>query len=158
MSLSKPTTARALRQRNPTDRFLGCFSNVQPSPRLDHLIRYLSTWSGTDKVRRAEQMLSKESHCHCSSCTTFPLFAPKQALMLTQYSSKLLIAFLTLQHAMRIRLRHGTKSYHAIHGGSSLAKKVENLAGLVSDARVLYRIWGILPIVKWVSGEKRGRW
>lgn len=74
--------------------------------------------------------------------------------MLTQYSSKLLIAVLTLQHALRIRLRYGTKGYHAAHGGSSLAKKVQNLVGLVSDARVLFRIWGILPIVKWVSEVK----
>jgi hypothetical protein len=74
-----------------------------------------------------------------------------QALMLTQYSSKLLIALLTLQHALRIRLRHGTKGYHAIHGGSSLAKKVERLSSIISDARVLYRIWGILPIIKTVS-------
>jgi hypothetical protein len=71
--------------------------------------------------------------------------------MLTQYSSKLLIALLTLQHALRIRLRHGTKSYHASHGGSSLAKKIENLSSIISDARVLYRIWGILPIIKTVS-------
>jgi hypothetical protein len=71
--------------------------------------------------------------------------------MLTQYSSKLLIALLTLQHTLKIRLRYGTKGYHAVHGGSSLAKKVQNLVGLVSDARVLFRIWGILPIFKWVS-------
>lgn len=71
--------------------------------------------------------------------------------MLTQYSSKLLIALLTLQHALRIRLRHGTKGYHANLGGSSLAKKVENLSSIISDARVLYRIWGILPIIKTVS-------
>lgn len=42
--------ARPARKRNPTDRYLGCFSNVAPSPALDHLVRYLSTWSGTDKV------------------------------------------------------------------------------------------------------------
>lgn len=71
--------------------------------------------------------------------------------MLTQYSSKLLIALLILQHALRIRIRHGTKGYHAIHGGSLLAKKIEKLSSLISDARVLYRIWGILPIIKTVS-------
>lgn len=73
--------------------------------------------------------------------------------MLTQYSSKLLIALLTLQHALRIRLQHGTKGYHAVHGGSSLAKKVERLASIISDARVLYRIWGILPIIKTVREQ-----
>lgn len=77
--------------------------------------------------------------------------------MFGQYSSKLLIAFLTLQHALRIRLRHGTRGYHAIHGGSATAKKLERLAGLISDARCLYRIWGILPIFKWVSSIHASR-
>lgn len=83
------------------------------------------------------------------------LFLFLQALMITQYSSKLLIALLSLQHALRIRLRHGTKGYHAVHGGSNVAKKIEKLSGLVSDARVLYRIWGILPIIKWMIALER---
>lgn len=121
---SKPVSASRQgkqRQPNPTDKILGCFSNVPQNPTLDHLVRYFSTWSGTDKL-----------------------------MMITQYSSKLLIAFLTLQHALRIRLRHGTKGYHAPHGGSSIAKKLEKLSSLISDARCLYRIWGILPILKWM--------
>lgn len=40
------------RQPNPTDKVLGCFSKFEQSPRLDHIVRYLSTWSGTDKVTR----------------------------------------------------------------------------------------------------------
>lgn len=73
--------------------------------------------------------------------------------MLTQYSSKLVIALFTLQHTIRIRLRHGTRAYHAAHGGSQTAQKLTRLSSLISDARTLFRIWGILPIVKWVSRD-----
>jgi hypothetical protein len=30
------------------DAVLGAFSRVNPSPTLDHLLRYLSTWSGSE--------------------------------------------------------------------------------------------------------------
>ncbi|KAE8212586.1 hypothetical protein CF327_g3776 [Tilletia walkeri] len=124
MSMSK--RPRVPRAPTATDQILGCFSRVSPSPTLDHLIRYLGTWSGTDKV-----------------------------LMLTQYSSKLLIAFLSLQHRVRLRILEGTKSYHAPHGGSPVAARIERLVALVSDARILFRIWGILPIVKWMIALER---
>ncbi len=71
-------------------------------------------------------------------------------LMLTQYGSKVLIALLSLQHRLRLRLR-GTRQYHASHGGSSVANRLVALSALASDARTLYRIWGVLPIIKWVS-------
>ncbi|KAF8910563.1 hypothetical protein CPB84DRAFT_1672521 [Gymnopilus junonius] len=38
------TTARL------NDAILGCFSHLQPSETLDHLVRYLGTWSGSDKL------------------------------------------------------------------------------------------------------------
>ncbi|SAM69121.1 uncharacterized protein UBRO_00691 [Ustilago bromivora] len=124
--MSKPTPAaaglrRPSRMPNPTDKVLGCFSNIEPSPRLDHMIRYLSTWSGTDK-----------------------------ALMLTQYSSKLVIVLLNLQYALRLRMLgiRSTKS-------SSATQRIQKLSSLISDARVLYRIWGILPIIKWMIGLER---
>ncbi|CAG8712766.1 11193_t:CDS:2 [Acaulospora colombiana] len=44
MSTSKPMT---LAKAN--DLILGAFSNVPPSPELDHAVRFLSTWSGNDK-------------------------------------------------------------------------------------------------------------
>ncbi|PVG04223.1 hypothetical protein CPB86DRAFT_721925 [Serendipita vermifera] len=44
MSTSKPMT---LAKAN--DLILGAFSNVPPSPELDHAVRFLSTWSGSDK-------------------------------------------------------------------------------------------------------------
>lgn len=43
MSLSKPLTLSRL-----NDLILGSFSLVQPSETLDHLIRYLGTWSGSE--------------------------------------------------------------------------------------------------------------
>ncbi|KAL9938876.1 hypothetical protein V8E36_002595 [Tilletia maclaganii] len=124
MSVAK--RSRVPRAPTATDHILGCFSRVEPSPGLDHLIRYLGTWSGTDKV-----------------------------LMLTQYSSKLLIAFLSLQHRIRLRLLESTKMYHAPHGGSPVAARIERLVALVGDARILFRIWGILPIVKWMIALER---
>jgi hypothetical protein len=30
------------------DGVLGAFSRLKPSPTLDHLLRYLSTWSGSE--------------------------------------------------------------------------------------------------------------
>lgn len=124
-SATATATAAGRRRARPppnwVDKSLGCFSNLPPSPLLDHLIRYLSTWSGTDK-----------------------------ALMLTQYGSKLIIPLLTLQHAIRLRLS-GNKPYHAYKGGSANARRLEKLGGLIGDARVLFRIWGLLPMIKWVS-------
>lgn len=74
--------------------------------------------------------------------------------MLTQYGSKLVIPILTLQHAIRLRLA-GNKGYHAYKGGSANARRLEKLSSLIGDARVLFRIWGVLPMLKWVSGSER---
>ncbi|GAA95316.1 uncharacterized protein L969DRAFT_44932 [Mixia osmundae IAM 14324] len=82
------------------------FSAFPETPNLDHLVRYLSTWSGTDKV-----------------------------LMSYQYSSKLLIYILR---------RRQLKSQSA----DSLA----GLSAIVSDARILLRFWGLLPIFQWLRG------
>lgn len=119
--MSKPTSSAAVKRPNLTDKVLGSFSHVEPSPSLDHAIRYLSTWSGTDKV-----------------------------LMVTQYSSKLVIVLLNLVHALRLRLL-GIKSTKT----SSAAQRLQKLIALVGDARVLFRIWGILPIFKWMIGLER---
>lgn len=126
MSSSSGSSSSRVRARPPptfVDSTLGAFSNVAPNPTLDHLIRYLSTWSGTDK-----------------------------ALMLTQYGSKLVIPLLTIQHSLRLRLA-GNKSYHAYKGGSANARRLEKLSALIGDARVLFRIWGVLPMIKWVSSH-----
>lgn len=41
--LSKPLTVARL-----NDALLGCFSRVRPSETLDHLVRFLGTWSGSE--------------------------------------------------------------------------------------------------------------
>jgi hypothetical protein len=43
MAKSKPLTADRIE-----DMTLGAFSNLPPSETLNHLIRYLSTWSGSE--------------------------------------------------------------------------------------------------------------
>lgn len=48
---SKPLTLARIE-----DLTLGAFSNLQSSPTLDHLVRFLSTWSGSE--------LSTVSHHH----------------------------------------------------------------------------------------------
>jgi len=53
MSRSKFTLARL------NDAVLGAWSSVPPSEKLDHLIRYLSTWSGADKFFTLAQSVCK---------------------------------------------------------------------------------------------------
>jgi hypothetical protein len=43
---SKSQSAQYVRLLN--DNVLGVFSRLKPSPTLDHLLRYLSTWSGSE--------------------------------------------------------------------------------------------------------------
>ncbi|KAF8206531.1 hypothetical protein K438DRAFT_1817374 [Mycena galopus ATCC 62051] len=54
MSRSKPLTLARL-----NDTVLGSWSLVPPSETLDHLLRYLSTWSGTDKFFTLVQSVCK---------------------------------------------------------------------------------------------------
>ena len=44
---SKPLTLARIE-----DLTLGAFANLQPSQTLDHLVRFLSTWSGSELSRR----------------------------------------------------------------------------------------------------------
>jgi len=50
----KPLTAARL-----NDTILGCFAHVKPSETLDHLVRYLGTWSGSDKLFMVIQYILK---------------------------------------------------------------------------------------------------
>ncbi|KAJ7931395.1 hypothetical protein B0H13DRAFT_1594240 [Mycena leptocephala] len=54
MSRPKPLTLARL-----NDAVLGAWSSVPPSETLDHLLRYLSTWSGTDKFFTLVQSVCK---------------------------------------------------------------------------------------------------
>jgi len=42
--------SKSLTTSRLNDVILGCFANLQPSETLDHLVRYLGTWSGSDKL------------------------------------------------------------------------------------------------------------
>ncbi|EIN10034.1 hypothetical protein PUNSTDRAFT_102011 [Punctularia strigosozonata HHB-11173 SS5] len=81
-----PRTSKAINPSNLSDSVLGCFAIVPPSETLDHLVRYLSTWSGSDKL-----------------------------FMVIQYAVKLLVPLLEIrarfQH--RVGLRKAPQSAHA---------------------------------------------
>lgn len=69
MSLSKPLTLTRL-----NDSIFGSFGLLQPSETIDHLVRYLGTWSGSDKL-----------------------------FMIIQYSIKLLVPFLNFRARVQYR-------------------------------------------------------
>ncbi|EPQ52793.1 hypothetical protein GLOTRDRAFT_117498 [Gloeophyllum trabeum ATCC 11539] len=112
---SKPLTLTRL-----NDVILGPFALVPPSETLDHLVRYLSTWSGSDKL-----------------------------LMIIDYTVKLLVPFLSWR--ARIQAKAGLRKVPASQAAQGLAK----LGSLVGDARMLFRIWGLLPIVQWLISLER---
>ncbi|KAG6830872.1 hypothetical protein H0H92_014237 [Tricholoma furcatifolium] len=90
MALSKPYTLARL-----NDSILGSFGSLQPNETLDHLVRYLGTWSGSEA---------------------------------------------RLQH--RAGLRASPES--------SAAAAYAKIGSILGDSRTLWRIWGLLPIVKWL--------
>lgn len=49
-TMSKPAVPTPAEKRSLVDEVLGAFRHVPPSKTLDHVGRFLSTWSGTDKV------------------------------------------------------------------------------------------------------------
>lgn len=101
------------------DTLFGVFARV-PLKQLDHTVRYLSTWSGSDKL-----------------------------FMVIQYVVKLLIPFLELR--ARIQYRTGLRKAPNSEG----AEKWARLGSLVGDSRVLWRIWGLLPIIQWLISLER---
>ncbi|OBZ87780.1 Uncharacterized protein C1F12.04c [Choanephora cucurbitarum] len=80
------------------------------NPKLDHLIRFLNSVRGTDKV-----------------------------LMFIQYWSKVIIWFL--------QKRQTSSPIKAV----SLIQRIQNLAGPVSDFRILLRYYGLLPMVQYMN-------
>ena len=68
--------------------------------------------------------------------------------MLAQYGSNLLVAILLSLHALK-------KSKDKSSVFSRLAPYLKALEGLTADARILFRIWAILPMVKWMIGIER---
>lgn len=122
MSNSKPGAQNTALSRvsAQVDELLGIFRHVPPSPTLNHAVRYLSTWGGTDKV-----------------------------LMITQYGSQIVMPLLAALHRLRHRLQL-TKQTE-----SNIVPKIYNLYAVVADARILVRIWGLLPILQWMISMER---
>ncbi|KAH9945066.1 uncharacterized protein BXZ73DRAFT_39023 [Epithele typhae] len=112
---SKPITLARIE-----DATLGVFSKLPPSETLSHLVRFLSTWSGSDKF-----------------------------FMLVQYTAKLIIPF--LEWRARIQHKNGFRKMPASPSAERLAK----LANNISDARMFFRIWGLLPIFQWLISLER---
>ncbi|KAI0950776.1 hypothetical protein AcW1_010357 [Taiwanofungus camphoratus] len=102
------------------DLTLGSFAFIPSSETLDHLVRYLSTWSGSDKL-----------------------------FMIIQYAAKLIVPFLHLR--ARLQHRAGMRKVPI----SSAAEGWTKLGSIVGDARTLFRIWGLLPIIQWLISIER---
>ncbi|KAI0067265.1 hypothetical protein BV25DRAFT_1959929 [Artomyces pyxidatus] len=87
------------------DLLLGAFARAAPSETLDHLIRYLSTWSGSDKL-----------------------------FMIIQYAAKLLVPFLQLrarlQHKAGSRTEPISRVAHSLEKLSGLVGSARELWGL----------------------------
>ncbi|KAG8831246.1 hypothetical protein FRC17_003442 [Serendipita sp. 399] len=115
MSTSKPDV---LAEAN--DLILGAFSRVPPSPELDHAVRFLSTWSGSDKF-----------------------------FMLLENSAKLLVPLLEMR--ARMEYRNGVRKIPS----SSSSARWKKLGSVISDARTLLRLWGLLPIFQWLISLER---
>ncbi|KAF9533903.1 hypothetical protein CPB83DRAFT_757093 [Crepidotus variabilis] len=83
-------SSKGLSAARLNDSILGCFSHVQPSETLDHLVRYLGTWSGSDKL-----------------------------FMVIQYALKLIVPFLHLRARLQHRagLRKTPTSNLAVNYG-----------------------------------------
>ncbi|KAF8492622.1 hypothetical protein F5888DRAFT_1806745 [Russula emetica] len=114
------STARRRLVNRIEDATLGAFGNLQPSDTLNHLIRYLSTWNGSDKL-----------------------------FMLIQYGAKVLIPI--LQARARLQHRAGLRNEPT----SSITPKLAKLASIIGDARTLWGLWGMLPIIQWLISLER---
>ncbi|KAI0749690.1 hypothetical protein C8Q80DRAFT_1163429 [Daedaleopsis nitida] len=112
---SKPITLARVE-----DLTLGSFAFLQPSETLNHLVRFLSTWSGSDKL-----------------------------FMIIQYTVKLIVPFLQ----WRARMQHGAGLRKAPL--STSADRLAKLASIIGDARMFFRIWGLLPIFQWLIALER---
>jgi hypothetical protein len=151
-------TRKALTVDKLEDITLGAFSNLRPSETLDHLIRYLSTWNGSECVilffsitgtqtRLVVVIIASYSWYVSPSelrnlpqrCST-EWFAKKKKLI--QYGAKVLVPI--LQAKARLQHRAGLRDDPT----SSFAPKLAKLASIISDARTLWGIWGtcfVLP-------------
>jgi len=69
--------------------------------------------------------------------------------MVIQYAAKLVVPLLHMR--ARLQQRFGTRKIPT----SSLAVSIEKLGSVVGDSRMLWRIWGLLPIVQWLTSLEK---
>jgi len=117
MSKHQLTVARV------NDAVLGSLgTRIPQSELLDHAVRYLSTWNGSDKL-----------------------------FMIIQYAAKLLIPLLRVR--ARLQFRAGMRPKPEASSVAAFSR----LAATVGDARMLWRLWGILPIIQWFNSLERSQ-
>ena len=136
------------------DVILGAFGNLHPSETLNHLVRYLSTWNGSECVlssffflisnwiqrKCVTQQIIYGNELSPFSCAR-PL-ADTRFVKLIQYGAKVLIPI--LQARARLQHRAGIRNEPT----SSLVPRLTKLASIIGDARTLWGIWGtcLIPI------------
>lgn len=69
--------------------------------------------------------------------------------MLIQYGAKVLIPI--LQARARLQHRAGLRNEPT----SPITPKLAKLAGIIGDARILWGLWGMLPIIQWLISLER---
>ncbi|KAF4571542.1 hypothetical protein EYR36_008882 [Pleurotus pulmonarius] len=107
-----------------SDLTLGAFIFVPQSETIDHLVRYLGSWSGSD-------------------------YGCLHDAKIIQYAVKVIVPLLELR--ARIQHRAGLRAKPT----SSAAASYSKLGGIIGDARTLWRIWGLLPIIQWLVSLER---
>ena len=135
-------SSKSLTPARLNDAILGCFGRLQPSDTLDHLVRYLGTWSGSE-LRIASfidyGVLIKyllQQAIHGETCVGFRKTFLKRVPQVIQYTVKLIVPFLQLRARLQHRagLRDSPKSI--------AAEGYAKLSSLLGDSRTLWRIWG----------------
>jgi len=135
--VSKPLTVARL-----NDALLGCFVHVKPSATVDHLVRYLGTWSGSELSIFLLQ--SRHAVLKIYFTASFSWYVDggiRRAIsqhncQLIQYALKLVVPFLHLR--ARLQHRAGLRDSPKSRAAEGYAK-LDNLLG---ESRTLWRIWG----------------
>ena len=129
------------------DVILGAFGNLQPSETLNHLVRYLSTWNGSEcvlssflfDIKWIQRKCVTQQTIHGNELSSFSCARPladTRLVKLIQYGAKLLIPI--LQARARLQHRAGIRNEPI----SFLVPRLTKLASIIGDARTLWGIWG----------------
>ena len=137
-------SSKSLTPARLNDVILGCFGRLQPSDTLDHLVRYLGTWSGSELRITSLNFIDygvlikylPQQVIHGEACVGFRKTFLSRVLQVIQYAAKLIVPFLQLRARLQHRagLRDSPKS--------TAAEGYAKLSSLLGDSRTLWRIWG----------------